>query len=96
MTDELAWQSKSRFFYMSENKYPRMFIVHVWNIFSGFFFIKQAEKKNHACLKTYVDFFDQTCKIGESPHKSYEHTWFFSNSQVGLKSSIRKETNSSP
>ena len=29
--------------------------------------------------------FDQICKIGESPHKSYEHTWFSSNSQFGLK-----------
>ena len=67
------------FFYVGENKYPRMFIVHVWNIFSDvLFFLKR--KKNHACLKTYMDFFF----IGESPHKSYEHTWFFSNSQFGL------------
>ena len=36
-----------------------------------------------------MEFFDQICKIGESPHKSYEHTWVFSNSQIGLKSSIR-------
>ena len=72
---------------MGEKKCPRMFIVHVWNIFSGFFFFKR--KKNHACLKTYVEFFDQIRKIGESPHKSYEHTWVFSNSQIGLKSSIR-------
>ena len=56
MSDELAWQSKSRFFYVGENKYPRMFIVHVWNIFSVvLFFLKR--KKNHACLKTYIDFF---------------------------------------
>ena len=34
-------------------------------------------------------FFLSICKIGESPHKSYEHTWFISNSQFGLKSSIR-------
>jgi len=34
-------------------------------------------------------FFLSICKIGESPHKSYEHTWFNSNSQFRLKSSIR-------
>ena len=36
-----------------------------------------------------MDFLDQICEIGESPHKSYEQTWFFSNSQVGLKSSMQ-------
>ena len=59
--------------------------------FFRIFFLKKA-KKNHACLKTlktYMEFFDKICKIGESPHKSYEHTWVFSNSQIGLKSSIR-------
>ena len=89
MSDEHPWQSKPRFFffYVGEKKYPHKFIVHVWNIFSGFFL--KRKKKNDECLKTYVEFFDQIRKIGESPHKSYEHTWFFSNSQIGLKSSIR-------
>lgn len=53
-------------------------------IFHVFFFLK-AKKKIHACLNTYVEFFDQIWKISESPHKSYEHTWFFFNSQNELK-----------
>ena len=76
------------FFCVGENKYPRMFIVHVWNIFFGFFFFV-SEKKIHACLKTQVDFFYLIWKIGKSPHKSYEHTWFFFNFQIGIKSFIR-------
>ena len=45
MSDEHAWKSKSRFFFcVGENKYPRMFIVHVWNIFFGFFFFCKRKK----------------------------------------------------
>ena len=93
MSDEHAWvfyskeKKKLKSFDVGENKYPRMLIVQVWNIFSGFFL---SDKKTHACLKTYVEIFDQFCKIGESPHKSYEHTWFFSNSQIGLNSSYEE------
>ena len=33
-----------------------------------------------------MEFFDQICKIGESPHKSYEHTWvFFPIPKLGFK-----------
>ena len=36
------------FFSIGENKYPRMFIVDVWNIFSGFFFfIKFVKLVSH-------------------------------------------------
>ena len=60
------------FFYVDENKYPRMFIVHVWNIFSGF--LSQNSQ--------YLEFFYQ---IGESPHKNHEHTCFFPFPKLGLK-----------
>ena len=33
------------FFYVGENKYPRMFIVHVWNIFSVVLFFLKRKKK---------------------------------------------------
>ena len=63
MSDEHAWQSKSRFFfYVGEKKYPHKFIVHVWNIFSGNIFFL-SEKKNHACLKTYVEFLIKFVKL---------------------------------
>ena len=45
MSDEHAWQSKSRFFFwVGEKKCPCIFIVHVWNSFSGFFFLKRKKK----------------------------------------------------
>ena len=83
---------KITFFFYGWKKNVHACSSYMCGIFFQDFFFEKSKKKNHACLKTlktYMEFFDQICKIGESPHKSYEHTWFFSNSQIGLKSSIR-------
>ena len=85
MTDELAWQSKSRFFYMSENKYPRMFIVHVWNIFSGFFFIKQAEKKKPRMSQDMWIFSIKLIKSVNHHTNPMNILGFFPTPKLGLK-----------
>ena len=41
----LGNQNHVVFFFMGEKKCPRMFIAHVWNIFSGCFFFKKQKKK---------------------------------------------------
>ena len=69
--------------------------------FRDFFFFKVKKKTTHVSrlsrhtwnfLKKFVKWVNHhisPMNILGSPHKSYEHTWFLSNSQIGLKSSIR-------
>ena len=50
------------FFWVGEKKCPCMFIVHVWNIFSGFFFFKAKKKTTHVSRHTW-NFFIKFVKL---------------------------------
>ena len=71
------------FFYVGENKYPSMFIVHVGNIFSGFFF-KAKKKPTHVSrhewnfLIKFVEYVNHhTCRMNK--------LGFFPIPKLGLK-----------
>ena len=79
----LGNQNHFFFFWMGEKKCPRMFIVHTWNIFSAFFFY--SEKKNHACLKTYMGFLIKFVKLVNHHTSPMNILGFFPIPKLNLK-----------
>ena len=81
MSDEHAWQSKSRFFFMWVKINIHTCSSYMCGIFFSVFFFK-AKKKTHACLKTYVEFFVKFVIHHTSPMNILG---FFSIPKLGLK-----------
>ena len=74
---------------MGENKYPRMLIVQVWNIFSGFFL---SDKKTHACLKTYVEILINFVKLVNHHTSPMNILGFFPIPKLGLTVVMRNNS----
>ena len=70
------------FFNVAGKKYPRMFIVHVWNIFSVFFFVSE-KKTTHVSRHTW-NFLIKFVKLVNHHTSPMNILGFFPNSQIGL------------